>query len=43
MTVDSSADEMLFEVATPLGFSVRVSRAHWEAIVTIKHPVMAGC
>ena len=38
--VDSSADEMLFEVLTPLGFNVRVSRAYWKTIVTIKHPVM---
>lgn len=22
---------------------MRVSRAYWEVIVTIKHPVMAGC
>ena len=40
---ESSAEEMLFEVFTPLGFNVRVSRAYWEVIVTIKHPVMAGC
>jgi hypothetical protein len=43
MTTGSSADELLFEASTPLGFNVRVSRAHWEVIVTIKHPVMAGC
>lgn len=41
--VDQSADdELLFEVATPLGFRVRVTRAYWELIVTVKHPVMAG-
>ena len=34
--------EVLFEVDTPLGFSVRVTRARWELITTIKHPVMAG-
>jgi len=34
--------ELLFEVLTPLGFRVRVTRAYWELIVTIKHPVMAG-
>ena len=27
---------------TPLGFSVRVTRARWELITAIKHPVMAG-
>ena len=31
-----------FEVLTPLGFRVRVTRAYWELIVTVKHPVMAG-
>ena len=35
-------DEVLFEIRTPLGFGVRVTRAYWELIVTIKHPVMAG-
>ena len=35
-------DEVLFEVLTPLGFRVRVTRAYWELIVTVKHPVMAG-
>ena len=36
------SDEVLFEVLTPLGFRVRVTRAYWELIVTIKHPAMAG-
>ncbi|MGB7922206.1 MAG: hypothetical protein WCF57_03075 [Pyrinomonadaceae bacterium] len=36
------ADDLFFEVATPLGFSVRVTRNYWELIVTIKHPVMRG-
>jgi len=35
-------NEILFEAATPLGFRVRVTKAYWELIVTIKHPVMAG-
>ena len=35
-------EEPLFEVATPLGFTVRVSPAHWTLITTIKHPIMAG-
>ena len=34
--------DVLFEVRTPLGFSVRVTRARWELITTSKHPVMAG-
>jgi hypothetical protein len=25
-----------------LGFSVRVTKARWELIITVKHPVMAG-
>ncbi len=32
--------EILFEVATPLGFSVRTTDEYWQFIVTIKHPVM---
>jgi hypothetical protein len=36
------AAELFFEVTTPLGFSVRVTRNYWELIVTIKHPVMRG-
>ena len=36
------SDELLFDVLTPLGFRVRVTRVYWELIVTIKHPVMAG-
>jgi hypothetical protein len=31
-----------FEVTTPLGFTVRVSRAYWEVLVRIKHPAMLG-
>jgi hypothetical protein len=34
--------DVLFEVRTPLGFSVRVTRARWELITSTKHPVMAG-
>jgi len=33
---------ILFEVSTPLGFQVRVTRSYWDLIATIKHPVMAG-
>ncbi len=42
MSDDPSPEELLFEVLTPLGFRVRVTRAYWSLIVTIKHPVMAG-
>lgn len=36
------ADEILFEIITPLGFIVRVTESYWTLIVTIKHPVMRG-
>ena len=43
MTDDQpTADVLLFEVPTPLGFRVRVTRSYWELIITVKHPVMAG-
>ena len=34
--------DLHFEVLTPLGFSVRVTRSYWDLIVTFKHPAMAG-
>jgi hypothetical protein len=34
--------DLLFEVRTPLGVSVRVTRARWELITTLKHPAMSG-
>jgi hypothetical protein len=34
--------DLLFEVLTPLGFRVRVTRERWQFITTAKHPVMAG-
>jgi hypothetical protein len=37
-----SEPQVLFEARTPLGFLVSVTRARWELIATIKHPVMAG-
>lgn len=33
-------NDLFFEVSTPLGFRVRVTRQYWELIVTVKHPVM---
>lgn len=42
MTNNSSTEDLAFEVLTPLDFAVRVTRSHWELIVTIKHPVMSG-
>jgi hypothetical protein len=37
-----NANEVLFEVLTPLGFRVRIDRSRWELIVRVKHPVLAG-
>ena len=37
-----TAPELAFEVETPLGFTVRVTRRYWTLITTLKHPVMAG-
>jgi hypothetical protein len=42
MSNDFTGAELLFEALTPLGFRVRVTRAYWELIITVKHPVMAG-
>lgn len=37
-----AGDDIFFEVLTPLGFLVRVTRAYWRLITTIKHPAMIG-
>ena len=42
MTDEAPAQDLFFEVSTPLGFSVRVMKAYWRRIVSIKHPTMAG-
>jgi hypothetical protein len=42
MAKEPSTEILLFEVLTPLGFRVRVTRAYWELIVGIKHPAMVG-
>ncbi len=42
MANDLLESNIFFEADTPLGFSVRVTHAYWELIVTVKHPVMAG-
>ena len=36
------SDALLFEVETPLGFRVRVTRSRWELISRVKHPAMSG-
>ncbi|HXI11048.1 MAG TPA: DUF4258 domain-containing protein [Thermoanaerobaculia bacterium] len=35
-------EDLLFEVRTPLGWSVRAGRQQWLRISTIKHRTMAG-
>jgi hypothetical protein len=39
---DPSPDDILFEVETPLGFSVHTTVDYWEIITTIKHPAIRG-
>ena len=34
--------EVLFDVRTPLGFSISVTRSWWETIISMKHPIMRG-
>lgn len=41
MTEDTPTGDLLFEVLTPLGFRMRVTRTYWELIIAVKHPVMA--
>ena len=42
MVSNSRERDVLFEVQTPLGFRVNVTRSYWHLIVTVKHPAMAG-
>jgi hypothetical protein len=39
---DSDPSNLLFEVLTPLGLRVQVTRNYWELIITVKHPAMKG-
>jgi hypothetical protein len=32
-------DDLLFEVPTPVGFTVRCTRAYWRFIIEHEHPV----
>lgn len=42
MSKPSSNDEIVFDVETPLGFSVRTTASYWLAITSIKHPALRG-
>jgi hypothetical protein len=33
-------EDILFEVSTPIGFDVTITRDRWDFIVTVKHPIM---
>ena len=35
-------EDLLFEVKTPLGFIVSVSKSYWEYVTSIKHPYIKG-
>ncbi len=34
--------DLFFEIKTPLGFSVRCTKAYWDFIVSEKHPALRG-
>ena len=38
----ATVNELLFEIPTPLGFSVRCTRSYWEHVLLEKHPVLRG-
>ena len=42
MAEGPAPETLLFNVLTPLGFHVHVTREYWKIIITIKHPVMLG-
>lgn len=42
MSSGTSETDLFFEVVTPLGFRVRVTRGYWDLITTVKHPIMRG-
>ena len=35
-------EQFIFDVQTPLGFSVHSTVEYWRVIISIKHPVMRG-
>jgi hypothetical protein len=39
MSTDETSS-FLFDLPTPLDFSVRLSAAYWDIIIRIKHPIM---
>jgi phage pi2 protein 07 len=41
-TGQPASRDLLFEVLTLLGFTVRVTKRYWQLIVDVKHPVVLG-
>jgi len=35
-----TANDILFEVETPLRKKIRITNEYWEFIVTVKHPIL---
>jgi hypothetical protein len=40
--MSGNGTELFFDVLTPVGFRVHVTRAYWGLIVGVKHPAMVG-
>jgi hypothetical protein len=41
-TGQPASEDLLFEVLTPLGFRVHVTKRYWQLIVNVKHPAILG-
>lgn len=42
MNEDFQESIILFEIETPLGFTIRTTVSYWNIISTVKHPIMAN-
>ena len=40
--MSEGSSELAFDVVSPLGFRVRVTKRYWSFIVSVKHPAMLG-
>jgi len=40
MNINNMINDILFEIRTPIGFSVHTTKDYWKFIVSFKHPVM---
>ena len=41
MSVPKETD-ILFDVVTPIGFRVRITRLYWDTVIIVKHPALSG-